>query len=335
MKRFITFCKGLILGFVGLAVPGLSASTIALEINVYYDLIDSISNIFKKFKKSALFLIFLMMGYFAGGFIGSVAMNTIYVTTPIIMILLVMGMVIGGIPNMAKDLKGGLKKPSCWIVMVLLSCLLIAFSFFLTAGKEITFDDMMIADYIVLFFVGVFTSATLVVPGVDFAVLLISLGYYSAFTSLVANFFDFSVFLHTITVLGIYLIGYGIGSFLLSKLIKIVINKYEDQTKYASFAFVLVAPAIIIRKGIFDNPDFSYTTSELVIGIILGLVSMISIMVLMHIISKRKKNKELGNINSKAIENNTNNEIVIENEAIEIDEKNSNIDSSEVKECLD
>lgn len=52
MKRFITFCKGLILGFVGLAVPGLSASTIALEINVYYDLIDSISNIFKKFKKA-------------------------------------------------------------------------------------------------------------------------------------------------------------------------------------------------------------------------------------------------------------------------------------------
>lgn len=332
MKRFIIFCKGLILGFVGLAVPGLSASTIALEINVYYDLIDSISNIFKKFKKSALFLIFIMMGYFAGGFIGSVAMNTIYVTTPIIMILLVMGMVIGGIPNMAKDLKNGLRKPSCWIVMVLLSCLLIAFSFFLTAGKEITFDDMVIADYIVLFFVGVFTSATLVVPGVDFAVLLISLGYYSAFTSLVANFFDFSVILHTITVLGIYLIGYGIGSFLLSKIIKIVINKYEDQTKFASFAFVLVAPAIIIRKGIFDNPNFSYTTSELVIGIILGLVSMISIIVLMHIISKRKKNKELGNINPKALKVESNNEIVDDTESINLD---NNIENSEVKECLD
>lgn len=350
MKRFITFCKGLILGFVGLAVPGLSASTIALEINVYYDLIDSISNIFKKFKKSALFLIFLMMGYFAGGFIGSVAMNTVYVTTPIIMILLVMGMVIGGIPNMAKDLKSGIKKPSCWIVMVLLSCLLIAFSFFLTAGKEITFDDMIIADYIVLFFVGVFTSATLVVPGVDFAVLLISLGYYSAFTSLVANFFDFSVFLHTITVLGIYLIGYGIGSFILSKLIKIIINKYEDQTKYASFAFVLVAPAIIIRKGIFDNPNFSYTTGELVMGIILGVVSMVSMILLLHYISKRKKNKELGNINSSVAtiessdsteaESNlekleSDNSTEIEKETIEIKNKNDNMEKGEVKECLD
>ena len=350
MKRFITFCKGVILGFVGLAVPGLSASTIALEINVYYEMIDSISNIFKKFKKSVLFLLFLMMGYFVGGFIGSVAMNTVYVTTPIIMILLVMGMVIGGIPNMAKDLKSGIKKPSCWIVMVLLSCLLIAFSFFLTAGKEITFDDMIIADYIVLFFVGVFTSATLVVPGVDFAVLLISLGYYSAFTSLVANFFDFSVFLHTITVLGVYLIGYGLGSFLLSKLIKIIINKYEDQTKYASFAFVLVAPAIIIRKGIFDNPNFSYTTGELVMGIILGVVSMVSMILLLHYISKRKKNKELGNINSSVatiessdsteIESNlekleSDNSTEIEKETIEIKNKNDNMEKGEVKECLD
>ena len=294
MKKIIIYLKGIVLGFVGLAVPGLSASTIALEINVYYDLIDSLSNLFKKFKKSVLFLIFIMLGYFTGGFIGSVAMNTVYVTTPIIMILLVMGMVIGGLPNMAKDLKNGIKKPSCWIVLVLLSLLLVAFSFLLTAGKEITFDNMKLSDYIILFFVGVFTSSTLVIPGVDFAVLLISLGYYSAFTSTIANLFDLSVFAHTCAVLGVYLIGYGIGSFLLSKIVKIVINRFVDQTKYASFAFVLVAPAIIIKKGIFDNPNFSYTTSELVIGIILGLVSMISMIVLLHYLSKRKKNKELG-----------------------------------------
>ena len=293
MKKLIIFLKGIVLGFVGLAVPGLSASTIALEIDVYYDLIDSLSNLFKKFKKSVLFLIFIMLGYFAGGFLGSVAMNTIYVTTPIIMILLVMGMVIGGLPNMAKDLKGGIKKPSCWIVLVIISLLLIAFSFLLTAGKEITFENMKLIDYIILFFVGIFTSSTLVIPGVDFAVLLISIGYYSAFTSTIANLFDFSVFPHTCAVLGTYLLGYGIGSFLLAKLVKLVIHKFNDQTKYASFAFVLVAPAIIIKKGIFDNPDFTYTNSELVIGIILGLVSMISMIVLLHYLSKRKKNKEL------------------------------------------
>ena len=301
MKRLITFFKGVILGFVGLAVPGLSASTIALEIDVYYDMIDSISNLFKRFKKSVLFLLFLTLGYFAGGFIGSVAMNTIYVTVPIIMLLIVMGMVVGGIPNMAKDLKHGIKKPSCWIVLVLLSFLLIAFSFFLTAGKEITFDNMKLVDYITLFFVGVFTSATLVIPGVDFAVLLISLGYYSAFTKTIANLFDFSVFGHTMLVLGIYLIGYGIGAFLLSKIIRFVINKYEDETKYASFAFVLVAPAIIIKKGIFDNPNFSYTTSELIIGIILGVVCMVGMIVLLFYLSKRKIQHELEN--SIAIEN--------------------------------
>ena len=333
MKRFITFLKGVVLGFVGLAVPGLSASTIALEINVYYDMIDSISNIFKKFKKSVLFLLFLMLGYFVGGFIGSVAMNTIYITYPIIMLLLVMGMVIGGIPNMAKDLKHGVKKPSCWIVLVLLSCLLIAFSFFLTAGKEITFDDMVLADYITLFFVGVFTSATLVVPGVDFAVLLISIGYYSAFTSTIANIFNLSTLAHTSIVLGIYLIGYGLGSFMLSKLIKVIINKYDDQTKYASFAFVLVAPAIIIRKGIFDNPNFYYTPAQLTIGILLGVFSMVSMIVLMHIISMRKHDKELGSINEENVVSidNTDTSLEKNDESINEDENKN----GEVTECLD
>ena len=291
-KRLLTFLKGIVLGFVGLAVPGLSASTIALEINIYYPMIDALCNIFKRFKKSILFLLFLMIGYFVGGFLGSVAVNTLYVSAPLIMITIIMGMVIGGMPNMAKDLKTGVKKPSCWIVLILLSFLLVAFSFLLTAGKEISFDNMVPMDYFVLFLVGIFTSSTLVIPGVDFAVLLISIGYYSAFTSIIANLFDFSVFIHTITVLGIYLIGYGLGAILLSKLIKYVIVKYKEETKWASFAFVLVAPAIIVKKGIFDNPNFFYTTFQLIVAIILGLISLVGIILLSNYLAKRKESKK-------------------------------------------
>ena len=97
---------------------------------------------------------------------------------------------------------------------------------------------------------------------------------------------------------------------------KFIINKYDDQTKYASFAFVLVAPAIIIKKGIFDNPNFSYTPAQLVIGILLGLSSMICMIILMHILSKRKHNNNLGTITE-------------DNTTVE------NVENSEVKECLD
>lgn len=292
MKRIITFIKGIILGFVGLAVPGLSASTIALEIGVYQHIINAISNIVSKFRQSAVFLIFIMLGYFTGGFIGAVAVESVYKTAPLVMIMLVIGLILGGIPHMAKSLKPGVKKASDWIVLVVTVIALLAFSFFVTGGKEVSFDNMKFYDYIVLFFVGLITSTTLVVPGVDFAVLLIALGYYNAITSLISNIFDFSVIGHTLLILGIYLVGYGIGSFIFSKLIKKLITKFSDQTTYASFGFVLVAPFVVIKKGIFDNPDFRYSTFDIIFGSILFVASILIMVYILIIFDKKRKRAE-------------------------------------------
>lgn len=289
MKRLITFIKGIILGFVGLAVPGLSASTIALEIGVYTDIIGAISNLFSKFRSCALFLLLVVLGYFTGGFIGAVAVESIYKTAPLVMILLVIGLIIGGMPHMAKTLKSGVKKVSDWVVLVLTVVALLAFSFFVTGSKEVSFDEMHVWDYIILFFVGIITSTTLVVPGVDFAVLLIALGYYNAITLLISNIFDFSMIGHTALILGIYLIGYGIGSFLFAKLIKKLIMRFQDQTTYASFGFVLVAPFIVIKKGIFDNPDFSYTTFDIIFGAILFVASVLTMIYILHAFDRKKK----------------------------------------------
>lgn len=289
MKKLITFIKGIILGFVGLAVPGLSASTIALEIGVYQHIISAISNLFSKFRQCALFLLLIVLGYFTGGFIGAVAVESIYKTAPLVMILLVIGLIIGGMPHMAKSLKPGVRKASDWIVLVVTVVALLAFSFFVTGGKEVSFDDMHVWDYIILFFVGIITSTTLVVPGVDFAVLLIALGYYNAITSLISNIFDFSMIGHTALILGIYLIGYGIGSFIFAKLIKKLITRFRDQTTYATFGFVLVAPFVVIKKGIFDNPDFSYTTFDIIFGSILFVASILIMIYILHAFDKKRK----------------------------------------------
>ena len=292
MKRLITFIKGIILGFVGLAVPGLSASTIALEIGVYQHIIGAISNLFSKFRQSIGFLTLIVLGYFTGGFIGAVAVESIYKFAPLVMILLVIGLIIGGMPHMARSLKSGAKKASDWIVLAVTVVLLLAFSFFVTGGKEVSFDEMHVWDYIILFFVGIITSTTLVVPGVDFAVLLLALGYYNAFTALISNIFDFSVIGHTLLILGIYLIGYGIGSFIFAKLIKKIIDRFKDQTTYASFGFVLVAPFVVVKKGIFDNPDFSYTTFDIIFGSILFIAALLIMIYILNVFDKKRKKVE-------------------------------------------
>lgn len=287
MKKLIVYLKGILLGFVGLAIPGLSASTIALEVDIYYEMIDAISNLFKRFKKSIIFLLFLVLGYFSGGFIGSVIINTVYKDFPLVIILLIIGFILGGIPNMSLKLKPGLKKVSCYITMAVIIALLLAFTFLVKNGEQITFDNMQISDYIILFFVGVFTSSTLVIPGVDFAVLLISIGYYHALIELIAEIFIFEDFLHKLLVLGVYLIGYGIGSFLLSKLIKLLLDKFQIQSQFASFAFVLIAPFIVIKKGIIDNPNFSFNITECIIGAVLGIIAMVSIFLVTRYLHKK------------------------------------------------
>ena len=293
MKKLSVFLKGILLGFVGLAIPGLSASTIAIEVGIYYALISSLSELFKDFKKNALFLLILVIGYFTGGFIGAFTISFLYVKYPLIIILCVIGFVLGGIGPMTLELKDGLKRPSCWLTMIVVMLLLIGFSFFLTEGKPITFDDMKIYDYIILFIIGIITSSTLVVPGVDFAILLLSLGYYYALVSIIADIFSLSHILHNLIILGVYLLGYGIGAFLFSKLIHKTIDRFMIQTKYANFAFVIIAPVIVIKKGIVDNPNFVYNNIEAVVGSALFVVSFIIMLLILRYFKNKEKKEEI------------------------------------------
>lgn len=277
MKYLIIFLKGILLGFVSLAIPGLSASTIALEVGVYYLLINSISNIFKDFKKSISFLGALIGGYAVGSFAGAISIDLIYDHYPVVITLLILGFILGGIPYMAKELKSGLKKPSCWISLACVVAFLLIFSFLITEGKNITFENMQILDYILLFIVGFITASTLVVPGIDFAVLMIAMGYYYPFISLIANIFHFEQIIHTLIIFGIYLAGYFIGCFVFSIVIKKIMVRFQTQTKFASFGFVLVAPVIVIKKNIIDNPTFHYNATQLIVGGALAVAGFLAL----------------------------------------------------------
>lgn len=272
--------KGILIGFASLAIPGLGASTIAIILGIYYQMIDSISSIFKDFKKSIVFLLFLLIGYAIGAIIGSIIIDTAYQEYPFPLIMLVLGFIIGSIPKMVKDTKESLKKKSGWVTLFITLLIIILYSAFITNGKEITFDNMEVADYIILGIVGLITSTTLVVPGVDFAVVLLSLGYYYAFIGLLADVVSLNNLSYNLPILFTYLVGYGVGSFILSKFIKKVIDKHEESVKVISLAFVLIAPFIVIEKNVIDNTNFYLNKVQMLVGVILFLVSFLIILMI-------------------------------------------------------
>ena len=248
--------KGVLIGIASLGVPGLSASTIAIVLFVYYDLIYAISHIFSKPKQSLTFLLFLLMGYGIGCLGGAFAVNALYDIFPIPVIAAVLGFLIGSLPRMISEQKDDFKYWPNWVVMVVVAAIFLVYALVITNGQSVSFDKELVPfDFIMMFIVGAITSATLVIPGVDFAVTLMALGYYYAFIDLVGDLPSLIARPTRLLLLAVYLVGYGIGSFAFSKGLRFLIKRFPRQLRCVNLAMVAVAPIIVIKKCIVDNPN--------------------------------------------------------------------------------
>ena len=255
MNKTALFLKGILIGFASLAVPGLSASTIAIVLAVYYDMIYAISHIFKKPKQSLTFLGVLLAGYGVGAIGGAVAVNTLYIRFPIPVIAAVLGFLIASIPRMVAESREDFKKWQNVLIMIIVGAIFIVYALVITNGQVVSFDVIRFPlDYILMASVGFVTSVTLVIPGVDFAVTLMAMGYYYAFINLVGDFRALMLHPSRLFLLLAYLIGYGVGSFLLSKGLRYLIRRFPRQLHSVNMALVMIAPVIVIEKCVLTNP---------------------------------------------------------------------------------
>jgi len=255
MNKTTLFLKGILIGFASLAVPGLSASTIAIVLLVYYDMIYAISHIFKKPKQSLTFLGVLVSGYAVGAIGGAVAVNTLYIRFPVPVIAAVLGFLVASIPRMVAESRADFKKWQNILIMAVVGAIFLVYALVITNGQTVSFDVIRFPlDYILMAAVGFVTSVTLVIPGVDFAVTLMAMGYYYAFINLVGDFGALILHPSRLFLLLAYLIGYGVGSFLLSKGLRYLIRRFPRQLHCVNMALVMIAPVIVIEKCVIDNP---------------------------------------------------------------------------------
>lgn len=273
-SKLSLYLISVLMGFCGLAIPGLSASTIAIIFLVYYDMIYAISHILKQPKKSITFLLVLVAGYATGAIVGAVAVNTIYINFPVPMVGAVLGFLIGTIPRMTVETRNDFKKPVNWVVMILVAAIFLLYTLLVGGNQELVFIENQIdfpKDYILMLIVGIVTSTTLVIPGVDFAVTLMALGYYYALIDLMGNIGSLIMFPSRLFLFLAYVIGYGIGSFFLSKGLRYLSKRFPRQVHCVNYALVCVAPLIVLKKCVIDNPNFfkHFTGPQMVWAIVL------------------------------------------------------------------
>jgi putative membrane protein len=102
LKWIMLTLKGILFGISNL-IPGGSGGTTLVVCGIYEETLESITNLKKEFKKSFLFLLFLLIGTVIGVVTGSLLIKKILlVSIPFITYCIFAGFIIGTLPNLVK-----------------------------------------------------------------------------------------------------------------------------------------------------------------------------------------------------------------------------------------
>ena len=249
------FLKGIIVGIGGIA-PGLSGSVLLVILGLYQKTLNAIGNLFKDFKKNILFLLPLVLGFGVGVIIFSKIVNYLLGNFEMYTRFAFLGLVLGTIPLFYKEVKKeGISKR--YYVVILISAL-VGFSLFdINRGMFPVVTNPNIFQSV---FLGIAVAGSSIVPGVDSAVILSSLGLYELYVSSLADF--------NLSILIPAGVGLVIGALIISFLINKLIKKYYTATFSVIFGlFLSIIPNVLNGSCVLGF------TVQSVISIIIAIIS--------------------------------------------------------------
>ena len=205
------FLKGIIVGIGGIA-PGLSGSVLLVILGLYEKAVSAIGTLFKDFKNNVKFLFPLVLGFGVGVIIFSKIVDFLLGNYEMYTRYAFLGLVLGTIPLFYKEVKKNGFHKKYYAVIIIVA--IIGFSFFhFNANLFPTITDPNLLQSV---FLGIAVAGSSIVPGVDSAVILSSLGLYELYVGSIADF-NLSILIPA----GVGLvIGVLVISFIMNKLIK-------------------------------------------------------------------------------------------------------------------
>ena len=282
-------------GAIGLAmiIPGVSGGTIAVLLGVYDKLIESISGLFKNFKKNFMFLLPILLGALLAVVALFIPIKYALKYAPFPTIMLFAGFMLGSCPDMVMGAKkDGFKKIDVASVLIPLA-LVIGICFIPNMGNVDLTSSMPWYGYLLLALMGILASCALVVPGISGSMLLLIFGYYNPiFDTVSALKTDFG---HSVLVLAIFALGVIIGFFTIARLMKLLLNKFRRATMWAIVGFVLGSiPAVIIT--FFLDPEYGVAcldTLQICLGVATFIIGGIATYFLALFAKKKQSNIEV------------------------------------------
>ena len=253
MKNLINqLLRGVVIGVANI-IPGVSGGTMMVSMGVYDTLIHCITHLFKEFKKSIKTLLL----YAVGMLVGIVALASVIdwglENYPLPTNTLFIGLILGGLGPLLKKVDRKKINLAAVIAFVVLFALII----WLGVQRKDSIQnaesiDMNAMQILVMVFIGMVASATMIIPGVSGSLVLMLLGYYkpvvNALSTLKDALFslDFSMMGQPVLMLLPFLLGIVLGIFGVAKLIEWLTVRYPTATYCGVLGLVLASPISLL-----------------------------------------------------------------------------------------
>lgn len=254
-SSLILIVKGFIIG-VGKVIPGVSGSLLAISLGVYEKCICMINNLFKNFYINIIFLGKLAVGILLAIILGSrlifYMLNSNYLYT----MLLFIGLIVGTIPNILKEIKINHRKEGLLVILPIL--MLFVLEFIKSDNKVII--EANIGGYLYTIFLGFIDALTMIVPGISGTAIFILLGVYDFILNLFSN--PFSLF---IVFFGV---GLLLGIIIVSKVIDYLFRNFKDKC-YLFILGLILGTIFLLFKDVYS---YINNISALIIGFLIFIL---------------------------------------------------------------
>ncbi len=263
--------KGMVIGIANI-IPGVSGGTMMVAMGIYDKLIHCITHLFKEFKQSVLFLLPIAIGMGVAIILSALGLDYLFETVPLQTNLLFVGLILGGLPAIWKNVKGNSVRIGHILAFIAFFALVVCMAVF--GGGEGNHADLSftVGNVLILFGVGIIASATMVIPGVSGSMVLLLLGYYNPILSAISDFikavlaFDMHGILHGFGILIPFGLGVVAGIFAVAKLVEIIFEKFPLYAYWAIIGLIIASPIAIFAMGTFP--------ALTVVGVITGIIAL-------------------------------------------------------------
>ena len=265
MSFIYLFLIGILIG-TAMIIPGVSGSVIAVIFGVYDKSITALTNLFKNFKKNIIYLFVLGSGILTGAVWFSNVMMFLYEKCEIVTKLSFVGLILGGVPYLIKEIKSKDNGKINFLALLLTFLLSVLFWYISQNVLKINFNvesSSYLVKFLLLFLSGIIYSIGKIIPGVSGSFLLIIIGMYEFVLSLISN--PIHMVVRNFNKVVPFLLGFILGIIILLKLVNNLLEKKFSLTYSIIIGFVLGSVWALV-------PKFNFS-KEYVIGIIIMIFS--------------------------------------------------------------